>query len=251
MLKNLRGAAGHRGSSLAGTITEHIARLSSTDATLETNLTTLYNSLVTAGVWNKIDLLVVAHKNEADTFLNLVGVDLAADARVQGTPTFTADVGWTASAFNGPESSELIQDADLYRAYDGHFFVYGEAPETAVNQVMQDTNLCTITKTVSGTDALAFRMQDNAGYTPVYAGGGFMGMSCTAIDRRDFQYNAAVNSTTVSQSYTVGNRDVVYGHGGSNITISAFGYGSGLTAAELDDYRDAIEAYAVSRGFNL
>lgn len=256
MFKMLRAAAGYKraqGGVESGTMVEHIARLTSTDAPLETNLTTLYNSLVSAGVWDKLDLLCVPHKVEADSILNLLGTGVGPDVFIQGAPPFTADEGWVCTVLAGPYTTNNLFDAIRYDAYDGTLFTYGHTAGSTGNQVMCDGRTgATLVETQAGGAKMAFANQGQD-YDETYAGtGGFFGMSCTAQAQRYYRFNATVHSTTDSIAHTVFNADKVkWGHGGTNIWIRCFGYGSGLNALQLSDLRDAIEAYAVSRGFNL
>lgn len=251
MLKSLRGAAGHKTHSIGepGTITDHIARLGSTDATLETHLTTFYNSLVSAGIWEKLDVLCVPHKIEADSLLNMVGNYSAGDLVTVGSPVFTADQGFNADAFDYVETAENMDTWINYQAYDGFFMVYGDAGGALSNLMYSDDNAKLLRD--SGSLMNCSIQGFTTSYTYSTYGAGFMAGSCTAQNARHHRRDTFTVDFTNNIGHTVPATKPYYGHGGLNNLLRGMAWGGGLTSTQVTDFYNAMVAYAGSRGFTL
>lgn len=103
LLGSGRGARSAGGGSVPGPeASAFLARTSGLDATHTNAYTDLINGLVTDGIWSKLDALYIyATQDQTTALLNLVSSSY--NAAKHGTPTFTADRGFT-----GTDSSSTI-----------------------------------------------------------------------------------------------------------------------------------------------
>jgi hypothetical protein len=240
----------------------HFDLLSGTfDAQLRHDLNELIVGLKTDSLWTKIDVLCVAHNDETDTLRNIRGVANGADTIKAGSPTFAANQGFTMSNENNLDTQESETSATLYGQYDGHAFVYVNTHVGAGSvktMIGLKAGQCFIYVDETQTpDDLVMYMQNKgrtfSGDNPV----GFFGMAATAIDQHDFRYNDTTDASVASQAYTIeASNDINVGQsaGGAqdcDEEIACWGFGGGLTAAELALYEDRIRTYAQRRGFDV
>ncbi len=96
------GGSGSGGSSGSAEATAFLARTTGLDATHTNAYTALIDGLVSDGVWSKLDALYIFATQDATTAnLNLISTSYPASP--SGSPTFTADNGYT-GASSGPKN---------------------------------------------------------------------------------------------------------------------------------------------------
>lgn len=237
-------------------VAAHFERMSSTDGALRAALSRLILGLKSDNLWPKIEILNVVHIGQSDSLLNLKGASIGADSTVVGSPTFTANRGFTTLGSTNYITMGFAEtDAAILGLYDSHFFAYannngGAGGDTVMltdeaNQTVNSVNLLT--------GSTVFGIQSLYSLSVAANGGDFSCGSCTAINRRDAQVGISTASSTASTSHTLSSIDFSVGFDVGDATatnqFACWGIGSGLTAAELLKYRNRIQGYANDRGF--
>lgn len=227
----------------------HIARLTASDAALKADLLTLVTSLKTAGVWATLDQLCVAHKNAADSLLNIRGIAVAPDAIVNGTPTFTTDRGYNISTGSYIKSNNNEDSYTYYALSDGTHMGYGSGDAGMGLYGVVESNA---SRDILVTTEMHITIQTTTAAVYTYGTGGCALGTTNGASDHETRYNVTATLDTFTPlRLPLAAANVLYGSGTDVGRISAWGIGGGLTPTQLSDYRDAIEAYAVERGFNV
>jgi hypothetical protein len=242
--------------------TQFFSRISDPGTTRKNLYAALIDSLVSGGVWSKIDALyVLAAPDEATSLVNLKQSSYALTKN--GTPTFTADdgfkgttdsttqylsTGFTPSTAGGSfaqNSAHLMvwsnESAQVTSAAIG-VSVAGSrsvlAPRWSDNNCYYAAN-CATTPSATSTDAagcwIANRSASNA--MEIYKDGSSIGTSSaasTALQNQQIYVIAERNPSNVADGY--GNQ------------VSAAGYGGSLSAGEVTTYHSALATYRTGVG---
>lgn len=99
----------------------HWARMTSADTDQKNDIANLILGLKDDGVWDLVEMLCVVHDNEADSLLDITGNDN--DSFKYGSPSFTADRGFTTSTGNLPGSS-IDGWTGVFLEDDNSFYYY-------------------------------------------------------------------------------------------------------------------------------
>lgn len=259
----------HKVPNYAAETSAHISRLTGVDLddyNLYNALDNLIVGLKNDGIWDKVDHLAVAHYSGVNALLNLKGTSAGApDATKVGASQYNARIGYRFdySDSNYADLGVTESAATLYGQHNGHAFVY-----------------LNFLNDISWTVALGMGWRSTADESKVYihpdyvqcgiqgvlAGGrinqafpkGFIGQSINASNERIVRLNDSSQTVTTDFTYTldntntmkVGTAALASTTKGTDAGFAAWGYGAGLTSAELGLYQDHIQAFAVRRGAN-
>lgn len=225
------------------------------DATRKGHINTLISTLKANGVWAKLDRLwVLAAHEETAALINWVapGTDTLTKA---GTPTFTADQGFTGNGTDGSLNSGTNYSAlTLFQRNSAHVSIWSRSnTQTANFDFGQD----------SGSHLTGFRIRNAADISSVLLNGGTYAPAQTAGNGHFISDRPDANNIITYRN------GVAYGAGGSvassappNVvpcilrSLTSFGtkqiaavtLGASLGATDADDLYDALQAYMTAVG---
>lgn len=246
-------------------VQDHLDRVSDTsDATWVTDITTLIDTLVALGIWDKLTDLSVPHNNSADSLLGIKGTQ---DSTAINAPEFNRAFGFRV----GNDGQNRFIDTNIRRvvnplvidndAMSG--FVYRVASSLATAGLLGSMG-----SRDNGDDAFiigiidatnSFASMGNAGNTVTspFGGNGFLGASRTSAITNDIikDTNASASTTASTggapdvNTIVVGGirTDGVFSTGAGTEDMIAWGIGGALTTQNLVDLNNAIEIYVAAR----
>jgi hypothetical protein len=240
--------------------TTFLARTTGLDATHTTAYTTLICGLVTDGVWAKIDLLAVyATQDSTTAVLNLKSTSFS--TTVVGSPTFTADRGYTSSGTtnylnttftpstaggNFTQNSAHISAWNITTGAGSTDRLIGNALSTTIRTVIRPRNASDQTgldlnnnteDLVANTSKdgwfVGNRSASNA--NQIYRNGSSLGSSATA-------------STGISDQAIVLGTDATGGNSCTGCQIAAASAGSSLSAGDVTNFYNRLRTYMTAVG---
>jgi hypothetical protein len=228
-----------------------LARTSGLDLTHETAYDTMICGLVTDGVWSSLDgFYVYATKDSTTAGLNLVGTSYS-PVTVTGSPTFTADRGYTPSLGNGITISinlattpNFTQNAasvgawSLSSAQDGSDVMAGDSgsPDNIYPRYTDDNAY--------------LRINDSAGGMPNVNGTGFyLGVRTSATGRTGYKNGVSLGSygsvtSSAPTAVTVGCPNPM---SGTTTQAAACIIGGNIDSVQLNLY-NRLRAYMTAVG---
>lgn len=251
-------------------VANHIARLDAAETTtVKAAVSALIIGLKIDNLWNKIDVLCVAHNVESDSLLNLKGNSTGAPDSIKvNSPVFTASRGFLTNASSGDRMSFNASEVSLslYSLYDAHFFQYMRT----FNHTGFSRNSLGFYSAADGASVIApredispdrifFATQSIAGAsvvqnTPI----GFAGTSAVSTTDRPYRLNDTSGSDIFPySSYTLSTELGLIGAAPplfaavTGEQFAAWGAGGGLTQVELGLYEDRIRTYMQAIGADV
>jgi len=258
MFTNLLGGADHDAAA-------HFARISPSDVTIYAHLHELIVSLKQHGIWPQIEVLCVAHDNEADSLLNLTG---GTDSTKTGTPTFVANTGFECVA--GTDVIDLniaMSSASLYDTDDHHLINYVTNTTVGSNTTalysfdsgapfgFQNEGIIRAGSTSVSFYNLGVSLSVSVGGAAGSAEKGFLGMCATTASARAARVNDTENTGVATSGSTKLTTNFICKGGDTGSADqthhACWGIGGPLTATQLGLYENAIRKYAQARGFDV
>ena len=240
-------------------VMNHLVRTTSPSAALALDLENLILGLKADDLWDKLDVLCVAHPTEADSLLNLKGVSTGApDSINQNGCAFAADRGFTTSTSGGAYIDlDTTEDAaPLYLQDARHFFVYTRTFNSGGTIFSADGGITRILLYETATPDQAAIFVGNAYVTidqdvPIgFICGSAVGTNLTRAALNETQGANAVSSHAVLEATDT----ILIGafSGTASVQVndqfSAWGIGGGLGSAQIAAYESRIRTYLTARG---
>lgn len=199
------------------------------------------------GVWDSLDdLQIWAAENEAQACR---GIKSLGHTVLNGTPVFTADVGYVTSTDNYVTSSNQPETATHYTQNSAHHFYWrhnaGDAPGGDVNY----SNRSQIYPKLTADGLTYWKLNRNSGGYNTFAGPGTDGFylanrSAANLSTLRINGNLEATDTVASESIAAGLYQYGYAGGGEfgGGTISAIGYGGSLTEEQQQMLYERVAA---------
>lgn len=249
-------------------VTQYLNRVTITDTTVRSAIITLIDSLVSQGLWDKIDLISVIQDSSAASITNLKPVGNV--GTLVGSPTFTAKkgiacVGGTSyinTNFNPSTAGNVVSAASSHvstylRSISGSTDSIFGALDTSVSpQAVIQVN-----DSGSGSPGIRLRAQSALGIsltTPGFIGGTYGIASATLTD---ILTNSTWTAGSLTGSRNIPNLSMFAGDintngaatnaAGQNVTIAGWTAGQGLSQADLTTLGTTINTYMIAIGANV
>lgn len=229
--------------------TAFLARTSGLNAAHTNAYCTMINGLVTDGVFAKLDALYIfATDTSTNALLSLVSATY--NATVTGTPTFTADTGYTTSLGN------LIDTGFNPTTAPTPKFVQNSATAFGWSNTSGQINGSIIGQTTTGvlylytrhtTDVIFYGLNDGAFSSVANTdGSGFYAGNRTASNATQAYKNGSSVATASPASTTPGNANIVFGRGNGAAwagQVMAGGFGQSLSGTEQGNLYARVHTY--------
>ncbi len=237
---------------------QYLNRMSSTNATLRTHITTLINGLISDGLWAKLDSIQVAQLLENDSLRNLISVSYPSTK--QGSPVFAADQGFTTvSTTDFIKSGFIPNSVSNFDNNDMTQFNYRRTSPALVAGREEmggyDAAASPYHMGIEGSFSVVAKMQAFTSALVPYVNG-FHGASRTDASTHHVCAKRTTASRTVaSGGWTLPAYEAFVGCGNSGVAFgaspgqyAAWGFGSGMTPSQLLLLEARLQTYFTSRG---
>lgn len=230
--------------------------------TARTNLIyNLVSALKTAGIWTRLDLLYVcaAADSQASTinWMNPGTNTLVA----AGSPTFTADRGWTGVTTTGKLSTGFNPSSATGRKLsqnDCSVGAYVNPTSSTLTRSFGNIGLSVLTRNGAAKDTIEVSGTSAVSYGGVTANAGFATASRADSANASAYFNGANLLTQANASSALANTTMDVCGGGSNSSTNASPHqiraafcGQSLDATAMANFYTAIQAYMTGVGANL
>lgn len=231
----------------------HFRRMTSTDHDLRLALNNAIVALDDLGIWEKMEVFNLVHDSQADSLLNMRNpVNGITDSSLSGSPSFTADRGFTCGATNRISTGRTVAQLVTSNT-DCHLWAYSRTDITSSTGYPIFESSQELGFQVQSSFTVARMFGDDPLYSPA-DNSGFLGARKGSAAAGHLRHN-----DTVVQDASVGsgstNSNTVYigsdGSASASIEIAGYGFGSKITNSELATLENIIRAYMQARGADV
>jgi hypothetical protein len=232
------------------------------DGARQTAINTLISTLKADGVWSKLDQLCIVGLNSSDSVINWKSPGTL-NASIVGSPTFTADRGFTVSSSNVINTNISINTASINHVQNScSFGYYCRTNNTTGPVVDMGFSVTGVYSEIAprwfGSAAFSIRtdttVQTTAAEqnTAAFFAASRTGSTSSAFYRNSTQVATSSNAsvaTGTTTTFTVGGRSS--SSFVSNRQYAMWFIGGGLTATEEANLYNAIQDYMTAIGANV
>lgn len=221
----------------------------------QTTYSTLIDGLVSAGVWAKLDaLFMYAAADAATSLTNLVQVSHGGFLDTgTGTPTFTADRGWSGNGAPGQRDVNMNFNpstaAGHYTQNDAMFCAWQigttQENELFLADTLNDSKIELFPKWSDGNTYWAVNGTEITTTAPANSGGFWLGQR-TASNASELRRNDVSVGTSASASTALSNSSIVL-KPVANI-VGCAGVGASLSSAQQTSLYNALNSYLTAIG---